>query len=304
MSSSLHLAWWPGEDSLNIMVITETFFSILRRNLKKKGRTLKSLFRELQPKVSAHQANIRSFNTYLCSSRALDILKLDTTSPVTRMKSERTRDLASTSRSTSPRERYRSEVTKRTVLGEVWRHHLDFLEVEQHIRKAQRSYPYREVTRTQGPSAHHIRKWMQGESCYNKPTIDRLRYAHLHAADELKRVRLWDHSLWRFRKPNSTASQVLTKEKEKLHRTQTFFLGKQYLRQGKDCTLLFSSQTCSIQRQRRCLSELFPHAAWHTETGRNATGGTLIYMATQETPDFRQEKLHANTNAVPNHSTL
>lgn len=130
MSSSLHLAWWPGEDSLNIIVITDTFFSILRRNLKKEGRTMRTLLREPQPGVSAHQASIHSSSTYLCSSRALDILKLDTTSPVTRMKSERTRDLASTSRSTSPRERYRSEVTKRTELGDVCRHHLDFLEEE------------------------------------------------------------------------------------------------------------------------------------------------------------------------------
>lgn len=91
---------------------------------------MRTLLREPQPGVSAHQASIHSSSTYLCSSRALDILKLDTTSPVTRMKSERTRDLASTSRSTSPRERYRSEVTKRTELGDVCRHHLDFLEEE------------------------------------------------------------------------------------------------------------------------------------------------------------------------------
>lgn len=44
--------------------------------------------------------------------------------------------------------------------------------------------------------------------------------------------------------------------------------------------------------------------AQHTKTGHNAKGGTLIYTATQETPDFRQENLNANTNAVPTHSTL
>ena len=65
--------------------------------------------------------------SYLCSCRAWLMSIFDTTSPYTNKKSERTRDFASTSLSTSPRERYISEVMMWTVFGEVGRHHFDFL---------------------------------------------------------------------------------------------------------------------------------------------------------------------------------
>lgn len=90
------------------------------------------------------------------------MLKLDTTSPVTRMKSERTRDLASTSRSTSPRERYRSDVTNRTALGDVGRHHLDFL---QEGKKNHQEGIKRLFLQTQSPSACQTCKGIQGASC-------------------------------------------------------------------------------------------------------------------------------------------
>lgn len=137
---------------------------------------MRTPLRELQTAVSAHQSTIHSSSTYLCSSRALDILKLDTTSPVTRMKSERTRDLASTSRSTSPRERYRSEVTKRTVLEDVCWHHLDFL---QEGKKTSGRHKEAVPTNTLGhsvPSACHTGKGMQGASCDSEPAIARLKY--------------------------------------------------------------------------------------------------------------------------------
>lgn len=65
--------------------------------------------------------------SHLCSCRAWLMLTFDTTSPYTSTKSERTRDLASTSLSTSPNDRNISEVMMWTVFGELGRHHLDFL---------------------------------------------------------------------------------------------------------------------------------------------------------------------------------
>lgn len=71
----------------------------------------------------------------------------ETTSPYTRRKSERTKALASTSRRTSPSDRYNSDVIIRTTLRDVGRHHLDFLKEgdegnEQIKHKEHVEFPY------------------------------------------------------------------------------------------------------------------------------------------------------------------
>lgn len=190
------------------------------------------------------------------------------------MKSERTRDLASTSLSTSPRERYRSEVTKRTVLGEVCRHHLDFLRGEKHIRKAQKSYSYRELRRT----------WCMGHPEVNAGRIlaqeahQPLAQAHLFISRWTERGQAETKACGKL--GNQTSQWAKTWQQEQKSYTQPLF----FLEKGKDCVLPFSAQ-----RQRCCQPRPFPRAAWHSEAEHKARSGAEIYTATQAIPAFKPE---------------
>lgn len=90
-------------------------------------KTIKNISTQHKQHNHEYSLLLKALRSYLCSCSASLRSIFDTTSPYTSTKSERTRDFASTSLRTSPRDRYMSEVMMCTVLGELGRHHLDFL---------------------------------------------------------------------------------------------------------------------------------------------------------------------------------